>query len=57
MLVWNGVPMLAPDLGDAKWNSVPMEQAAQIEILKGASSVLYGSGALNGIIAVTEKEP
>ena len=57
MLVWNGVPMLAPDLGDAKWNSVPMEQASQIEILKGASSVLYGSGALNGIIAVTEKEP
>jgi len=57
MLVWNGVPMLSPDLGDAKWNSVPMEQASQIEILKGASSVLYGSGALNGIIAVTEKEP
>ena len=34
-----------------------MEQAAQIEILKGASSVLYGSGALNGIVALTEKEP
>jgi iron complex outermembrane receptor protein len=33
-----------------------MEQASQIEILKGASSVLYGSGALNGIIALTEKE-
>ena len=56
-LLWNGVPMMSPDVGDAKWNSIPMEQTSQIEILKGASSVLYGSGALNGIIALTEKEP
>lgn len=57
LLLWNGVPMLSGDAGDTKWNSIPMEQASQIEILKGASSVLYGSGALNGIIALTEKEP
>jgi len=57
LVVWNGIPMIAPDVGDAKWNSIPMEQASQIEILKGASSVLYGSGALNGIISLTEKEP
>jgi len=49
--------MLSPDIGDAKWNAVPMEQASQIEILKGASSVLYGSGALNGVIALNEREP
>jgi outer membrane receptor protein involved in Fe transport len=57
LLLWNGVPMLSPDIGDAKWNAVPMEQASQIEILKGASSVLYGSGALNGVIALNEREP
>ena len=57
LLLWNGVPMLSGDAGDTKWNSIPMEQASQIEILKGASSVLYGSGALNGIISLTEKEP
>ena len=57
LLLWNGVPILSPDIGDAKWNAVPMEQASQIEILKGASSVLYGSGALNGIIALNEREP
>jgi len=57
MLLWNGVPMLSPDIGDAKWNSIPMEQTSQIEVIKGASSVLYGSGALNGIISLTEKEP
>lgn len=57
MLLWNGVPMLSPDIGDVKWNSIPMEHTSQIEVLKGASSVLYGSGALNGIISLTEKEP
>ena len=57
LLVWNGLPLLSGDAGDSKWNAIPMEQAAQIEILKGASSVLYGSGALNGIISLTEKEP
>ena len=57
LLLWNGVPMVSPDIGDAKWNSIPMEQASQVEILKGASSVLYGSGALNGIIALSENEP
>lgn len=57
LLVWNGVPMLSPDIGDVKWNAVPMEHAEQIEIIKGASSVLYGSGALNGIIAMNEKDP
>ena len=57
LLLWNGIPMMSPDIGDAKWNAIPMEQASQIEIMKGASSVLYGSGALNGVIALTEKEP
>ncbi len=57
LLIWNGIPMLSPDVGDVKWNSVPMENASQIEIIKGASSVLYGSGALNGIISMVEKEP
>ncbi len=57
LLVWNGIPMMSPDIGDAKWNAVPTEQADHIEIIKGASSVLYGSGALNGTIAMNEREP
>lgn len=57
LLLWNGIPILSADAGDAKWNAVPMECASQIEILKGASSVLYGSGALNGIISLNERLP
>ncbi len=57
LLLWNDVPMLSGDAGDAKWNTIPMEISSRIEVIKGASSVLYGSGALNGIIAVTERDP
>lgn len=57
LLLWNGIPIISGDAGDAKWNTVPIENASQIEVIKGASSVLYGSGALNGIISLTEREP
>ena len=51
------MPLLSGYAGDTQWNAIPIEQAAQVEIMKGASSVLYGSGALNGVIAITEKQP
>ncbi len=57
LVLTDGIPLISPDLGDAKWNSISMESMSQIEITKGASSVLYGSSALNGTISVTSKEP
>lgn len=57
LVLMNGIPLVAPDVGDAKWNSVPLENIDQIEVIKGASSVLYGSGALNGVISMRTKEP
>lgn len=57
LILWNEVPLLSGDAGDAKWNSIPIENAQQVEVIKGASSVLYGSGALNGIISLIEREP
>jgi len=46
----DGLPVLSADAGNIKWQYLPLENLAQIEIIKGASSVLYGSSALNGII-------
>ncbi len=57
LVLWNEVPLLSGDAGDAKFNSIPIEQASQIEVIKGATSVLYGSGALNGIVSLIEQEP
>jgi iron complex outermembrane receptor protein len=57
LVLTNGIPLISPDLGDAKWNSIPLESMSQIEITKGTSSVLYGSGALNGTISLRTREP
>jgi outer membrane cobalamin receptor len=46
----DGLPALSPDAGNIKWQFLPLENLSQVEIIKGASSVLYGSSALNGII-------
>ncbi len=57
LLMVDDLPMLAPDAGDVKWNALPIENMEQIEVLKGASSVLYGSSALNGIINIRTAFP
>jgi iron complex outermembrane receptor protein len=46
----DGLPMMSADAGNIKWNFLPLENLAQVEVIKGASSVLYGSSALNGVI-------
>lgn len=46
------MPLLGADLGDVQWTFLPIESAEQIEVIKGAASVLYGSSALNGTINV-----
>lgn len=57
MLLWEGMPLLTGDVGDIKFNAIPIENVSQIEVIKGASSVLYGSGALNGVVSLSEREP
>lgn len=52
MVTLDGQSMLSPDRGDIKWSMLPIETIGQIEVLKGASSVLYGSSAMNGTIAL-----
>ncbi len=51
-LVIDDIPLLTGDLKDIQWSAIPMETAEQIEVVKGSSSVLYGSGAMNGVIHV-----
>jgi iron complex outermembrane receptor protein len=53
----DGLPMLSADAGNIKWQYLPLENLSQIEIIKGASSVLYGSSALNGIINFRTADP
>lgn len=53
----DGVPLIGGDLGNVEWNLIPIENIAQVEVMKGASSVFYGSGSLNGLINVITAWP
>ncbi len=53
----DGMSTLNPKTGEINWNTVPLENMEQIEVIKGASSVLYGSSALNGIINIRTARP
>jgi iron complex outermembrane receptor protein len=57
LVLVDDLPILTPDAGDVKWDYLPVENISQVEIIKGASSVLYGSSALNGIINVRTAYP
>lgn len=57
LVMVDGLPLLSPDASDAKWNLLPMENISQVEVLKGASSALYGSSALNGVINIRTSWP
>ena len=57
MIMVDDLPVLSGDAGRPSWNFLPVENLEQIEIIKGASSVLYGSAALNGIINIRTAYP
>ena len=47
----------APDQSGPSISSVPIEQIERIEIVRGAGSVVYGNGAVGGVInIITKKE-
>ena len=52
LLLVDDIPALQADAGFPNWVDIPVENIAQVEIVKGAASALYGSSALNGIINV-----
>ncbi|MBN1480211.1 TonB-dependent receptor [candidate division KSB1 bacterium] len=56
LVMLDGVPILTSDLGEANWNIVPVTEVDHIEVSKGASSSLYGSGALSGVINIVTKQ-
>ncbi len=57
MLLIDDIPALTMDAGYPNWNDIPLENIAQVEVLKGAASSLYGSAALNGIVNVRTSMP
>lgn len=57
LLLVDDLPMLTADAGDVKWSFLPTENIEQVEVIKGASSALFGSSALNGVINMRTAQP
>lgn len=57
LVMVDDMPLLSGDRGTVEWDMIPMENISQIEVIKGASSVLFGSSALNGVINVRTAYP
>ncbi len=51
------LPTLSGDAGRPAWDYLPIENVSQVEVIKGASSVLYGSAALSGVINLRTAAP
>ncbi len=54
---YDGFPINSPDSGEIVWQSVNMNAADKVEVLKGAAATLYGSGAMGGVVNVTGHMP
>jgi iron complex outermembrane receptor protein len=57
LLLIDDVPVLTSDLGRANWDILPVTEVERVEVLKGAASVLYGSGGVTGVVNVITKQP
>ena len=52
LMMVDDIPMMSPDAGQVQWKLLPNEAVYQMEVIKGASSALFGTSALNGLINV-----
>ncbi len=56
LMLVDGVPLLTGDTKEITFESIPVFHIDRVEVVKGAGSALYGSGALGGVINVLTKE-
>ncbi|MDX2129951.1 MAG: TonB-dependent receptor [Chloroherpetonaceae bacterium] len=57
MMLYDGFLMNTPDAGSVDWQNFMMNGIGRLEVVKGAASSLYGSGAMGGIINVIGTMP
>jgi iron complex outermembrane receptor protein len=51
----DGFSINSPDMAGIDMSSIPLESIDRIEIVRGAGSVLYGDGAVGGVINIITK--
>jgi iron complex outermembrane receptor protein len=56
VVVVDGFRLNSPDLSGPDFSSIPLDQIERIEIVRGAGSVLYGDGAVGGVVNIITKK-
>jgi iron complex outermembrane receptor protein len=57
LVLTDDIPMNKADAGSVNWNLINRENISRIEVLKGPGSILYGGGAMGGVIHIISREP
>ena len=57
LLLTDGLPLYGGQTGSLGLLQVPPMDLAQVEVIKGAASALYGSSALGGVINLISRQP
>jgi len=57
LILIDGVPYYETNYGKLNLNQLPTDMISRIDVIKGAPSVLYGSGAMSGVINIITKKP
>ena len=56
-LLYDGIPIYEPFFNSFDLKTIPSEEIANIKVVKGASSVLYGPNALGGVVNIITRRP
>jgi len=57
LLLLDGTPLITSDTGGIGWDMVPIQDIERVEVVKGAGSALWGSGAIGGVVNVITRRP
>jgi outer membrane receptor protein involved in Fe transport len=55
LVLVDGFRLNPPDLGGPDFSTIPLDEIERIEIVRGANSVVYGSGAVGGVVNIITK--
>ena len=57
LILLDGIPIASPYYGYVDLNQIPVESIAEIKVIKGLVSPLYGANTLGGVINIVTKKP
>jgi iron complex outermembrane receptor protein len=56
LVMLDGRKLNRPDMSSINWLQIPLDNIERIEVVRGASSVLYGDTAIGGVINIITKK-